>query len=580
MGKLVSIKINKEVKPLYDIEVEDNHNFVVNDGIVIKNSEQYLSRESLCVLASSNAGRFSIDPAEYENECSKIAESVVRFLDNVNEMELRAETYATPHQKIAIEKLRRIGAGVTNIGGWLFKKNMEYGSKEGNRAVSNLFERYNFHLYRSSIEIGKEKGSFGLFKRDKYEKSPFVQRMMKLGLVFDTMRNVTCSSIAPTGTLSLMFREYLLSYGVEPSFGMYYWKRTRMKGSYEYYFCVPQIIIDTFRKAGLHIPIKSNTIKDTWDGKIGRPIAEFIEENKDKIGIRFKKDTEVTCHDKLDMMAELMKNVDSSISVTYMLPETATWTDVYEFIMLAHKKGIKSIAAFPDRKMYGIVSIIPFQDLAVKLKKENIEIHAQNFTLDEIQKLDELLNIRMSTSDAIGAVTQNAVKRPKSLPCDIHHIRVVKKLDKVRSFEYLVLVGLVDGNKPYEVFAMENGILAKDIKKGEVVKVSRGRYDLILPDGKKIENITKDTTPEEDVVTRMVSCSLRHGVPQHHLLEQVEKVEGDLFCFAKGIAKALKKYVPSGTKVHGQNCPVCGKDSLERHEGCINCSLCGFAKCT
>lgn len=579
MGKLVSIKINKEVKPLYDIEVEDNHNFVVNDGIVIKNSEQYLSRESLCVLASSNAGKFSIDPAEYEKECSKIGESICRFLDNVNEMELRSETYATPFQKIAIEKLRRIGAGITNIGGWLFKRNLEYGSKEGNSAVSNLFERYNFHLYNSSINIGREKGSFGLFNREKYEKSPFVQRMMTLGLQFDAMRNVTCSSIAPTGTLSLMFREYLLSYGVEPSFGMYYWKRTRMKGSYEYYFCVPQIVIDTFKKVGLHIPIKSNTIKDTWDGKHGKIIAEFINANLDKVGIKFKKDTDVSCFDKLDLMAELMKSVDSSISVTYMLPESSTWNDVYNFIILAHKKGIKSIAAFPDRKMYGIISIIPFQELAVKLRKENIEIHAQNFTVEEINHLDDLLNTRMNSANALGAVIQDVVKRPKSLPCDIHHIRVVKKLDKVRTFEYLVIIGMIEGNKPYEVFAMENGILSKSITKGEVIKVNRGRYDLILPDGKKLENITKNTTSEEDAVTRLASCCLRHGVSTNFLLEQVEKVEGDLLCFAKGIARALKKYIKDGTKVSGQSCPVCGKDSLIRREGCTECALCNWSKC-
>jgi ribonucleotide reductase alpha subunit len=91
-------------------------------------SEQYLSRESLCVLASINNGKFSSNPEEYEKELVIIGPSVNRFLDNVNEMELRAGTYATPHQKMAIELLRRTGAGYTNIGAWLFKQNLEYGS--------------------------------------------------------------------------------------------------------------------------------------------------------------------------------------------------------------------------------------------------------------------------------------------------------------------------------------------------------------------------------------------------------------------------------------------------------------------
>jgi predicted amino acid racemase len=60
--------------------------------------------------------------------------------------------------------------------------------------------------------------------------------------------------------------------------------------------------------------------------------------------------------------------VDSSISVTYMLPIGSTWKDVYNFILEAHKKEVKSIAAFPDKKMYGIVSSVCFKDLAFKLK--------------------------------------------------------------------------------------------------------------------------------------------------------------------------------------------------------------------
>ena len=72
---------------------------------------------------------------------------------------------------------------------------------------------------------------------------------------------------------------------------------------------------------------------------------------------------------KLDLMSKVMKWIDSSISVTYLLPESSTWKDVYKFILEAEKKEVKSIAAFPDKKMYGIVSSIPFKELAIKLNK-------------------------------------------------------------------------------------------------------------------------------------------------------------------------------------------------------------------
>ena len=198
MAKLISKTLNSKIEPLYDIEVNQNHNFVANN-IVVKNSEQYLSRDSLCVLSSLNCGKFSPKPKEYEQELSIIGPSINRFLDNVNECELRYGTYATAHQKLAIKSLRRTGAGFTDIAGWLFKNNLVYGTPEGNDAIDAFTERYNYYLYKNSIELGKEKGSFGLFDRAKFEKSPFIQRLIKLGLKFEAMRNVTCSSIAPVG---------------------------------------------------------------------------------------------------------------------------------------------------------------------------------------------------------------------------------------------------------------------------------------------------------------------------------------------------------------------------------------------
>lgn len=577
MGKLISIKINKEIKPLYDIEVEDNHNFVVNDGIVIKNSEQYLSRDSECILSSINAGKFSTNLDEYEKELDTIGHSVNRFLDNVNEMELRDGTYSTPFQRMAIEKLRRTGAGYTNLAAWLFKKNLEYASTEGNDAIEHFTERYNYYLYKSSIELGKEKGNFGLFNRTKFEKSPFIKRMMKLGLEFETMRNVTCSSIAPTGSLSLMFQDSIFSYGIEPAFGIYFWKRTRISGKYEYYFCVPSVVKEYFAKNGFIIPMKGDAIKDTWDGKHGTPIAKFIDEKAKELDIKFKRATEVNALDKLDLMAKVMKWIDSSISVTYMLPEGSDWKDVYNFILEANKREVKSIAAFPDRKMYGIVSFIPFKDLAVKLEQENTKISPENFCDDEIKELEKICNKQIAKTDKIQKT--HAPKRPKYLQCDIHHIKISKKLDKVRTFDYLVFVGLLDGD-PYEAFVAENGTLDKKYKTGRLYKKSKGNYCVELEDGTIIQDISKDCTETEDALTRLVSCSLRHGADIQFVVQQLEKSKGDfLVAFSKAISRVLKKYIRDGAKENGVKCPQCNSESIIRQDGCATCADCGWSKC-
>lgn len=526
-------------------------------------SEQALSDSSLCILASLNLGRFSTDPKQYIAEVAGVAQSMQRFLDNVNEYELVNHTYATDTQADAIRKLRRIGAGMTNIAGWLFKHGLPYGSETANSRVSDFMERFNYYLYKSSIEVGKEKGSFALFERERFERSPFVQHMMDLGLVFETMRNVTCSSIAPTGSLSLLFREMVMSYGIEPPFGVAFWKRTRIAGKYDYYFCVPRIVRDLLADHGYKVPMDSDTIMDTWDGKKGKPIAEFIHEALDKLGIKVTVDKDVKIMDKLDLMARIMKNCDSSISVTYGLPEDSTWQDVRDFILETRKRGVKSVAAFPLREMYGIVSDMAFQDLAVYLKEKGIEMHPQNFSPEEL----EFLGLAFKNRAA------DAVKRPKSLPCDIYHI-------KCKGEPYFVVVGMYDGT-PYEVFVgKDDGACTnKSVEHGTIIKVKRGHYRVVSNDEVVIENVSAHCNHEEGALTRLTSLSLRHNVPVDFVVHPLEKSEGDLYSLSRGLVRVLKKYIQDGTRVSGAACPACNSAELVRQEGCISCG-CGWSKCT
>ena len=562
---------------VYCFNEPKNHTGCFN-GIITGQSEQYLSLDSLCVLASLNAVKFPI--VKYKQSLQKIAHSINRFLDNVNEKELQDNTCAIPYQKLAIKKLRRTGAGITNIGGLLFKANVEYGSREGNDFVEEFQKWYNYYLYESSISLGKEKGSFGLFNRGKLEKSPFIQRMMSLGLVFEALRNITTSSIAPTGTLSLMFNDLVMSYGVEPSFGLAYWKRTRISGHYEYYFCVPNIVRETFAKAGYRIPIDSDTVKDTWDGKIGKSVIDFINKHKDKLGIRFKSATDVSVFDKLDLMSGLAKYVDSSISVTYMLPEKTDWKDIYKFIVKAHKNELKSIAAFPDRKMYGIVSFVPFKELAVNLVKENVVIHDQNFTTEELKDLKTLTSIDQSVN--IHHVNSDIVvtERPKSLPCDVHHMKVRAKDDtgKYYAAEYFVLVGL-NGQNPHEIFCGKNGHIPKDVKTGNIIRHKSGHYEVAFDNGLVVDNIAKYITENEEAITRMTSLLLRSHVPIIDIVSQLEKVAtDDLLLFARSMARSLKLYIKDGTKQIGEKCPSCG-GVVVRMDGCRSCVNCNASVC-
>lgn len=537
-------------------------------------SEQYLSRESLCVLASLNVGKFSTEQETYIKQLEKISKSVNRFLDNVNECELVYQTYATPHQELAIKKLRRTGAGITNLAAWLFRKGHVYGTKDGNDACEDFIKWFNYWLYIGTEELGKEKGNFGLFNREKWQNAPFVSRIIKesekMSAEFKVpalkgthARNVTVSSIAPTGTLSLMFRDFIMSYGIEPAFFMYFWKRTRMAGKYEYYFCVPRVVREMFKDAGLEIPMQSDCIKDDWQGSKGKVIAAFIEQHRSKF--KFKESTDIKPMDKLQLMSQVMKWIDSSISVTYMLPIGSTWKDVYDFIMEAHRREVKSIAAFPDKKMYGIVSSIAFKDLAFKLKDENVSMHHQNFSDDELK----LLNI---SRENIQMKSTTYPERLPSIDADIHVVTV-------KGEKFVIVVGIQNG-QPYEIFGGHiNGFGFKFTqKKGKLTKVKKGQYAIEFDD-LVIEDFSKQFTPTEQILFRMASMAMRHGVPIQFVVEQLQKATNDITSMASAAARCLKKYIKDGTQITGQKCPNCGKELIYM-EGCSTCSSCGHSKCS
>lgn len=541
----------------------------VHDSRIISTnacSEQYLSRESLCILSSINCARFDTILEKYEKEMEIICPSITRFLDNVNECELKHATYATENQRQAIQKLRRVGAGVTNIAGWLFAQNIAYATDKSADVLDKFAERYAYHLYKSSIELGHEKGSFGLFNKEKIEKAPFIKRMKKLGLEFDALRNITLVSIAPSGTLSLMFRDLVMSYGIEPAFGLYYWKRTRMCGKYEYYFNVPHIVREVFKKANLTIPMESDTIKDDWQGSKGKKIAEFIDANKSKIGLEFRSATDIKCKDKLEMMSRIMKWVDSSISVTYMLPETSKWEEVYEFIMMAYEKEVKSIAVYTDKKMYGVISFTPFKDLAFKFKNENVFVDPQNFDPEELKALN-------MTVGELNVDCKNAPKRPQTLEADIYSITVNKE-------KFVIAIGKYNGY-PYEVFGGKMKGLSLDLDakhvEGKIIKVSRGVYALEFEET-VIKDFSKQFTPFEKIMFRSLSTMLRHGIPLEHIVDQLNKASDDMFSMSAAVVRVLKKYIKNGQKATGSSCPNCG-GPLFYFDGCVQCS-CGYSGCS
>lgn len=534
------------------IEVEKYHKFTVN-GIISGNSELILGSLDSCRLMLLNLYSFVDNPftkdasfdfkkfGEYTRICQRLmddmvdleSEKIKKIIDKIsNDPE---STYIKQREldiwnkilKICIEG-RRTGTGTTGLGDAIAALGMKYGDPRCLNFIDVVYRGLKLNAYRESVELAKEIGTFVGWSSKNDKKSSFIQRiesedpklfndMMKYG-----RRNVALLTNSPAGSVSILTQT---TSGVEPLFMMSYTRRRKLSDNNikedfidangdrwkEYVVYHPKI------KTWMEVTGETDINKSPWFGSC----AEDID-----------------WKNRVQLQGIMQKHICHSISSTINLQNDVNIDVVKSIYQTSWENGCKGITIYRKGSRDGVL-------------------------IDNNTKKEENIN------------TNNAPKRPKELPCDIYHIKISKKLDKLRVFDYMVMVGLYNDN-PYEVFAVENGKYDKKVTKGKIIKETKGRYHLIMSDNTEIKDITKDTTESEDALTRMTSTSLRHGVNVTFIVDQLSKVSGELLGFSKSLARALKYYIKNGAK-SGETCECGSKFIFEN--GCYICKNCGSSKC-
>ena len=185
------------------------------------------------------------------------------------------------------------------------------------------------------------------------------------------------------------------------------------------------------------------------------------------------------------------------------------------------------------------------------------------------------------------AEEEHILKRPIELEADV--VRFQNNKEK-----WIAFIGLID-NRPYEIFTGiaddDEGIFCpKSVTKGKIIKAvnenGEKRYDFqfINKRGFKttIEGLSEKFNPEFWNYAKLISGVLRYGMPIEQVLKLVSSLELDnksINTWKMGVERALKKYLPNGTKLNGQTCPNCGQESLVYQEGCLICTNCGTSRC-
>ncbi len=280
--------------------------------------EQPLLDYESCNLGSINLVKMIRDGKIDWDKLQKTVHIAVHFLDNV----IDANTFPLPEIEKQSKKTRKVGLGVMGFAEMLIKLDIAYNSREGLRTAEEVMKFINLEARTASRELGRARGSFPAFSGSKWDKKGYSH-----------MRNATLTTIAPTGTLSIIAG---VSSGIEPLFAISY-VRELVDGS-----ClveVNNIFQEMIQEEGLRRD--ELLLKIAREGSL-QQVKEIPAEIK-RIFVTAH-DIEASWHVK--MQAVFQRYVDNGVSKTVNLPPEATKEDVKNIFLLAHQLHCKGITIY------------------------------------------------------------------------------------------------------------------------------------------------------------------------------------------------------------------------------------------
>ncbi|MDP2661585.1 MAG: vitamin B12-dependent ribonucleotide reductase, partial [Dehalococcoidia bacterium] len=285
--------------------------------------EQPLLPYESCNLGSINmakmlkwqGGRLAVD---YE-KLRETVHLVVRFLDNV----IDVNRYPLPMIEEITKANRKIGLGVMGFADMLLRMNIPYDSEEALELGHHVMEFINLEGHAYSEFLGRERGSFPNFPRSTLAKR------------YAAMRNATVTTIAPTGTISIIAG---CSGGVEPIFAVSY-TRNVLDGTE--LVEVNPIFEEVAKQRGFYSEELMKEIARQGTVRGMNSVPEDVQ-------TVFATAHDITPIWHIRMQAAFQDSVDNAVSKTVNFPRSAAPKDVEEVYMLAYKSGCKGVTVYRD----------------------------------------------------------------------------------------------------------------------------------------------------------------------------------------------------------------------------------------
>lgn len=321
----ISIEFLEDLDDVYDIEVEDNHNFFANDILVhnceitlptkpLKNIDDETGEIALCTLSAINWAKIK-NPTDFEKPC----ELAVRGLDAL----LSYQNYPVKAAHNSTLKFRPLGIGINNLAYWMAKNDMTY-TNPNLELIHEFAEAWSYYLIKASAKLAEEQGqllnpeavkyTYGIIPIDTYKKD--VDQLVKPVYKMDWkelrsqlkktgIRNATLMACMPSETSSLVINA---TNGIEP----------------------PRALV---------------SIKQSKDGILAQVVPEY-KKLKNKYELLWDQSSP---EGYLKIMAVLQKFIDQAISVNtsynpqFYENEKIPLSDMLQHILMHYKFGGKTL---------------------------------------------------------------------------------------------------------------------------------------------------------------------------------------------------------------------------------------------
>ena len=492
-------------------------------------------------------------------ELEKIDQILAKINSDPEDIEVkRVERKLWENIRRKAEEGRRTGVGITAEGDMLAALGLTYGTDTANEFATEVHKTLAIEAYRSSVNMAKERMPFMIYDSQREKNNPFIERLRQADpeMVREMenygRRHISLLTIAPTGTTSLMTQT---TSGIEPVFRPFYTRRRKVNPN------DPEVRVDFVDEQG----DKWEEYKVfhhkflTWLQINKYDVEEVKNMSNDQVEELVKKSpyykataADIDYLSKVRMQGAIQKWVDHSISVTINMPENVSEEIVEECYFEAWKCGCKGITVYREGSRAGVL---------ISDDKNN-------------QQAKQMLEL----------------KRPKVLDADIVRFRNDDE-------EWIAFVGLLNG-MPYEIFTgrVEEDTLniPKAIENGRIIKErdaeGNNRYDFQYTNRYGYATTFQGLSHQFDKTfwnyAKLISGVLRHGMAIDKAVELVSSLEFDndsINTWKRGVERALRKYIPNGTKASkkGDICEGCQQEDTQVYQdGCVICTECGHSKCS